>query len=124
MARWRNETLGLRLTTEEKEIIKARMAACGYKNATDFIMKCICTQAFINVDTRPLLGLKNEISRIGSNVNQIAKVANTSKSIHYDDVLELERNIDELRAIIHRAFYTCVKEKNSYGIHENNTDKN
>ena len=123
MGRWRNQTLGLRLTEEEKDIIKRRMAQCGSKNVTDFVMRCVCTQPLSNIDTRPLLEIKNELSRIGSNINQIAKVANTGKRIYSEDILQLEQDVDELRHIVHKAVSFCAEEKQIYGIHKNYPDK-
>ena len=65
----------------------------------------------------PLLAVKNEMSRIGSNINQIARVANTSKSIYRSDVLRLENEVDELREIVHKNFMT-IKDAKENGLHE------
>ena len=52
MGRWRDQTLGLRLTEEEKEIILRRMAEAGHKNVTDYIICCVCRDNLYNIDTR------------------------------------------------------------------------
>ena len=117
MGRWRDQTLGLRLTEEEKEIILRRMAEAGHKNVTDYIICCVCRDNLYNIDTKPILAVKSELSRIGSNINQIAKVANTSKSIYRNDVFRLEQEVDELRDIVHKNFM-IMKDVKENGLHE------
>lgn len=116
MGRWRDQTLGIRLTEDEKEKILTRMRLSGKKNITDFILDCVFRDNIFSIDTKPLLAVKNEMSRIGSNINQIAKVANTSKSIYRNDVLRLENEVDELREIVHKNFMT-MKDAKENGVH-------
>lgn len=111
MARWRDRVLSIRLTDEELDAIKTRMKMAGSKNTADFILTCVCSNTINVVDTKPLMAVKTELSRIGNNVNQVAKVANTSQSIYYNDVLALKRQIDDVRKIVENAFDFCVKER-------------
>ena len=117
MGRYRDQTLGIRLTQDEKEKILAHMEKAGFKNITDFFIYCTCNCRAFNFDLTPLLAVKNEMSRIGSNINQIAKVANTSKSVYRNDVLRLEDEVNELRKIVHKNFMT-IKDAKENGLHE------
>ena len=117
MGRYRDQTLGIRLTADEKEKILAHMKKAGFRNISDFFIYCTCNCRAFNFDLTPLLAVKNEMSRIGSNINQIARVANTSKSIYRSDVLRLENEVDELREIVHKNFMT-IKDAKENGLHE------
>lgn len=116
MGRWRDQTLGIRLTEDEKEKILTRMRLAGKKNVTDFILDCVFRYNILSIDTKPILAVKNEMSRIGSNINQIARVANTSKNIYRNDVIRLEQEVDELRELLHKHF-KIVKDAKENGVH-------
>ena len=111
MARYRDKRLTIRLTEDELNTIKTRMKLAGNRNTTDFILTCVCTNTINVIDTVPLLSVKTELSKIGNNVNQIARVANSTKSIHYDDVQKLKAQVDEMRKIVGDAFDFCVRER-------------
>ena len=124
--RTRNATLMLRMTDEEKELIKKQMAKAGSRNITDFILKSVCYHRTTVIDTQPLMQILGEINKIGVNINQIAKVANTSRSIHYDEVKNLSSECDKLRKIVCECFYAfCdAKEGKLDGIYEDSPDQN
>ena len=111
MARYRDKSLSIRLTEDEINAIKTKMKLAGSKNTADFILTCCCTNEINVIDTKPLMAVKTELSRIGNNVNQVAKVANTSKSIYYNVVLALKRQVDDIRKIVSDAFDFCIKER-------------
>ena len=111
MARYRDKRLTIRLTEDELNTIKTRMELAGSRNATDFILTCVCSNTINVIDTIPLLSVKTELSRIGNNINQVARIANTAKSIHYDDVQNLKEQVDEMRKVVGDAFDFCVKER-------------
>lgn len=86
MGRYRDQRITVRLTEDEKEILYRQMKRAGNRNVSDFIMTAACTHRSTVIDTSPILEIKGELSRIGNNVNQIAKVANTTHSIFAEDV--------------------------------------
>lgn len=111
MGRYRDKMFSIRLTEDEVELIKQKMEMTGIKNKADFILACV-SQTEINViDPKPIMAVKQELSRIGNNVNQIAKVANTSQSIYYNDVLALKLQMDEIRNSIPSAFDFHVNQQ-------------
>ena len=111
MARYRDKNLTIRLTEDELNTIKTRKKLSGVGNTADYIMTCVCDTPINVIDTKPLMALKTELSRIGTNINQIAKVANTSKSIHGSDIAALKSYVDEMRTLINNTFDFCVKER-------------
>ena len=124
MGRFRNQRLTVRLTEEEKEILYKQMKRAGNRNVSDFIMTAACTHRSTVVNTSPILEIKGELSRIGNNVNQIAKVANTTHSIFAEDVEKLKGKLNEVREVVESVFGFCIKgRKIDVGIYENSADK-
>ncbi len=111
MGRYRDQRITVRLTEEEKEILYRQMKRAGNRNVSDFIMTAACTHQSTVIDTSPIFEIKGELSRIGNNVNQIAKVANTTHSIFAEDVEKLKGDLNEARkAEINKCFGLLNKD--------------
>ena len=111
MGRFRNERINVRLADFEKEIFYKQMKRAGHKNVTDFIMTAICKHHSTVVDTSPILEIKGELNRIGCNINQLAKVANSTQSIYAEDVEELRSNLTAVQDLVEKAFQMCVQSR-------------
>ena len=111
MGRFRNERINVRLSDFEKEIFYKQMKRAGHKNVTDCIMTAICKHHSTVIDTSPILEIKGELNRIGCNVNQLAKVANSTRSIYADDVEELRSNLTAVQNLVEKAFQMCVQSR-------------
>ena len=123
MGRFRNERINVRLADFEKEIFYKQMKRAGHKNVTDFIMTAICKHHSTVVDTAPILEIKGELNRIGCNVNQLAKVANSTRSIYAYDVEMLRNNLTAVQDLVEKAFQMCVDGRRlDCGVHEDNAD--
>ena len=123
MGRFRDERITVRLADFEKEIFYKQMKRAGHKNVTDFIMTAICKHHSTVVDTSPILEIKGELNRIGCNVNQLTKVANSTQSIYADDVETLRNNLTAVQDLVEKAFQMCVEGREmDCGVHEDNAD--
>ena len=78
----------------------------------------------VNIDTRPFYSVANELNRIGTNINQIAKIANTSRSIYKDDIAEIQEDMKELSEIVHKCMgvFVDAREGKLLGLRENVAD--
>ena len=89
--RKRNQTLSIRLTpTEKKEIIiKAKQAQM---TLTDYLIEC---SRNTNITVTDLTEVLVELKRIGNNLNQIARKANSRRFFFpkFDSVIEGQRKI-------------------------------
>ena len=119
MPRKRDTRLNIRVNEEEKDFILKNMQKNGFKNVTDFLIECITRHKTTVVDTMPLFAVKNEINKVGVNINQVAKIANTGRTVNYDMLLELQKDIDKMHNIVNNAFAKEIDD----GLHENRTDK-
>ena len=94
----RSEMLYVRLTQEEKRQIEEKMAQLGILNMSAYIRKMALDGYCIRLDLSMIREMTNQISRIGNNVNQVAKRANETGSIYQDDIRELQKKFDEIIA--------------------------
>ena len=74
--RQRNHALTLRLNDEELKHLKDQVVASG-----------LTTQTFLRL---LIAGLLHELSAIGNNINQIARVANTCGYVRQSDLNEIK----------------------------------
>ena len=65
-----------------------------------FIRKMLIDEVIVNADTTPLEEIFYEMHKIGVNVNQIAKVANTNGTISHAELDDLKRKVDEIWHIL------------------------
>ncbi len=91
--RKRNIKLSIRLTAEEKKIFLQKMQLTNSKNMNHFIRKCVLEKEIYEIDCTPFLDLNWEISKIGTNVNQIAKKANSTEKIALEDIEKIKKDI-------------------------------
>lgn len=91
--RKRNIQLSIRLTEEEKNLFLQKMQLTSSKNISHFIRKCVLEKEIYEIDCTPFLELSWEISKIGTNVNQIAKKANTTSKIELEDIEKIKKDI-------------------------------
>ncbi len=73
----------LRVTPEENELIKHRMANHHFKNFNTYARYMLLTGEIVMVDYSELIKLRTEINRIGTNINQLAKFVNTTEEFTY-----------------------------------------
>ncbi|MBC1795457.1 MobC family plasmid mobilization relaxosome protein [Listeria booriae] len=88
----RNIDLKFRVTEEEKTFIEMKMKEAGITNREAYLRKMAIDGAIIvsNYDETKKLTL--ELNKIGTNINQIARVANTDNRISKADI----KNIEEM----------------------------
>ena len=125
MRKWtRNIRMNLRFTEEEKDFLEQRRIDAGIDGMSDFFLKCAGEMPIVNIDTRPFYSVANELNRIGTNINQIAKIANTSRSIYKDDIAELQETMKELSEIVHKCMgvFVDAREGKLLGLRENVAD--
>lgn len=91
--RKRNIQLSIRLTEEEKNLFLQKMQLTSSKNISHFIRKCVLEKEIYEIDCTPFLELAWEISKVGTNVNQIAKKSNKANKIELEDIEKIKKEI-------------------------------
>ncbi len=94
--RLRNIDLHVMVTEEEKELILKRMNNIGVTNMGAFIRKMAIDGEIFLIDNMPLKEMNMNLTRVGSNINQIAKRVNSTDRYYKEDFVEIKEMLDEI----------------------------
>lgn len=84
------------LSSKEIDFVKLKMKEAGIKNRSAYLRKMALDGYIICLDFSELKDFSAELSRIGNNLNQIAKVANTYGEVSMPEVRELTIEINKI----------------------------
>ena len=88
------------VSDDEKRIIKAKMAQIGTKNMGAYLRKMAIDGIIVNTDTTYLEKQFYEMHKIGVNVNQLARLANSTGAVTPEEMKELKGMIKEIWHIL------------------------
>ena len=91
----RNVIMKFRATEEEAAEIRRKAAAAGM-NVSRFLRTSAVKSQVVLYNTADIYGLRSDLRRIGNNINQIAMVANSNRSVYLSDVRELRKQLNEM----------------------------
>lgn len=123
--RTRNKQILLRFSEEEFQIFKEKKEKTKLRNYTDFVLRAVYKLPVFVVDVKPILEVSQEINYIGNNINQIAKIANTTGNIYENDIKDLQLQLEKISNIVQKSLgvLTSAREgKIQNGIYKNSTD--
>lgn len=95
----RNIVMKFRATEEEAAEIRRKATAAGM-NISRFLRTSAVKSQVALYNTADIYGLRSDLRRIGNNINQIAMVANSNKSVYLSDVRKLRKQLDEMNRSI------------------------
>lgn len=96
--------LHVHLTEREYQEMQKQRDFLGYKTNAQLIRSFIHTNVCYSIDYNGLFELATQLSRIGTNINQVAKVANETQSVTADQVNLLREHMTEIDKILDKAF--------------------
>jgi len=96
--RKRNVNLLIKTTQEERDMIERRMAQTGMTSLRGYILKMAIDGRVIHVQLDSVREMVRLLSNATGNINQIARVANSTGNIHADDVAVLQERVEEIWA--------------------------
>ena len=91
----RTTIMKFRATEEEAAEIRRKAAAAGM-TVSRFLRTSAVNGQVVLYNTADIFGLRSEIKKIGNNINQIAMVVNSNRSVYQSDVRELKKQFSEL----------------------------
>lgn len=95
----RNIVMKFRATEEEAAEIRRKAAAAGM-NVSRFLRTSAVKSQVVLYNTADIYGLRSDLRRIGNNIDQIAMVANSNKSVYLSDVRDLRKQLNEMNRSI------------------------
>jgi len=94
----RNKGLYIKFTQEELDDIQDRMNDCNIKNRSGYIRKMALGGLIVNLDLPPIHEISRLLNITSNNVNQIAKVAHSSRNIYLEDIKDVGSKLAEIQA--------------------------
>lgn len=98
--RHRNILLRVFVTEEELEEIQERMKMTKIKTFSAYARKMLLNGIIVVPNWEELKGIHRQVSGIGNNINQIARIANATRSVYKEDVNDLTHQIGEIRRML------------------------
>ena len=93
----RDKRILLKLTQQELDLINRNMKKINVSNRSGFIRKMAIDGYFITLEIPELKEVSKLLNFTSNNVNQIAKMANSTNNIYQNDVLDLKANMDNIK---------------------------
>ena len=112
--RVRNERLEIRLTEKERDFFEEKMRKAKCKTMSHFIRKCVLEKEINVVDLNPSRDLQWEISKVGNNINQIAKAVNTNAVIYKNDVKKMQEDLNNLSKNLCKLYSQLLKNPKKF----------
>lgn len=122
--RYRNKTIKLRVTENEKEKILQGMKSAGYGTLNNYILKMVLNGRIIHVDLEelkqalaPMGNYAFELNKIGNNINQVAKQMNQAGldkdqvSYFVDEFVKMKKNYEQAQENLLKEVSKLTKVK-------------
>ena len=84
------------VTEPERDLIDKKMAAAGIRNRESYLRKMSLDGYVLRLDLSAVKEMTRLLSNVASNMNQIAKRANETRSIYESDIKDLQAHYDSL----------------------------
>ena len=94
--RKRSVQLIVRVTQDEKDFIYKKMEDFGTRNFNTYARKMLIDGYVIHLDLEKFNTLAGEVNKIGTNINQIVKISNTTGVVFGDDIEKLKEMVGEI----------------------------
>lgn len=110
--RVRNKLQKFYLDDQELSVVENNMSRLKINNKSEYYrdMALKGKKILFEYDRKNLCGIVTEINKIGTNINQIAKVTNERRNIYHDDILALKDELTKIRRIIDKEFNNMTRE--------------
>lgn len=109
MARKRDIVKKVRVTEEEEKLIEEKMLLIPTTNFNSYAVKMLIDGYVIKYDFKEIKNLTGQIGKIGSNINQVAKRANESRSVREADIKDLLKLLYDIQVLLNRKIGKLIK---------------
>ena len=92
----KTKIIKFRISDEEEKIIRELAQKCGM-NISTYIRKSAINEKIVVCDNGMIYKLNSAVRAIGNNINQIARVANSTGSVSNKDITDIHNNFDILQ---------------------------
>lgn len=94
--RARDKQFKIYISHEEELMIEAKMQEFGITSKSEYAREMLTKGEVILKDYTALKELSTEINRIGININQIAKVANSTNELYEHEIKDIQETVKKI----------------------------
>ena len=113
--RKRNNEIKVRFTDDEFRVLLQRMSDADYTVREIFVRKMVLQGYILRLDMAEVREYLRHVAKAASNINQIARRANKTRSIYARDVQELSEQCAVLKKEARQAYNIFVKARELLG---------
>lgn len=84
------------ISDKEAELLKIKMEEAGVRNKSAYLRKMALDGYIIKQDFTPVKDVIGELNRIGNNLNQMTKIANTYGDVYLTELQSIREGIDKI----------------------------
>jgi len=92
----RGAPVGFRPIPEELEIIRKKMKQMGMRNRGAYLRKMALDGYCVNIDMSDIREIARLLRICSNNLNQYARIANTTGSVYREEIKDLKKRLDEI----------------------------
>ena len=107
--RIRKHKIEVYLDATEKEKLESNMSKLGISNRSLYAREMLLNGIIINLDISPMKELITLMRNATNNINQVAKRANQTCSVHESDVTVLAKEYETLNIVLQRSYSETLK---------------
>lgn len=98
MAKKRNRSIKQEffINKEEEQLICKKMQEASIKNKSAYLRKMALDGYIIQQDFTSVKAVVNELNRIGNNLNQMTKIANTYGDVYLSELKSIREGIEKI----------------------------
>jgi len=94
--RKRNNPMILRLSDEELDLLHQKMDEAGIRNREAYLRKMALDGYIIKQDFSAVRAVVYELNKIGTNLNQLTKIANTYGDVYLSEIKSIKKDIEKI----------------------------
>ena len=88
--------MNFRVSEKENALIAEKMEAAGIRNKESYLRKMVLDGYVLRIDFSDVRELSRLLRNATTNLNQVAKRANETRSIYASDIKDLQDNYEKL----------------------------
>jgi len=84
------------ISVDEEQLIADKMQEAGIKNKSAYLRKMSLDGYIIKQDFSAVKAVVYELNKIGTNLNQLAKIANTYGDVYLSEIKTIKMDIEKI----------------------------
>ena len=107
----KDKNIIIRVSEKERNELHEMARKSGYKSTSKYLIDCAIDPVIFMDNLTPFYEYLSEVSRIGTNVNQVVKHVNYYGQVQPNDIRELQDDIAEMKSILSTIYDQYSTEK-------------